>query len=128
MSRPYMLIKDTNRIQAFSATDGCRIKEIFHPKNGQVSENISLALAEVAPGEATQPHKLSMLEIYYILEGKGLMHIGDETAEVHSGQAVYIPPLEIQYIENIAHEPLRFLCICRPEYDPDQDELVQRDA
>ena len=124
MSRRSMLIKDVQRIQAFSATDGCRIQEIIHPKNDQISENISLAMAEVAPGKATRPHKLSMLEIYYILEGKGLMHIGGETAEVHSGQAVYIPPLEIQHIENIGPEPLRFLCICHPEYDQDQDELV----
>ena len=128
MSLRHMLIKDANRIQAFSAVDGCRIKEIIHPKNDRISENISLALAEVAPGKATRPHKLIMLEIYYILEGKGLMHIGEETAEVHSGQAVYIPPLEIQYIENLDPEPLRFLCICHPEYTPDRNELVHRDT
>ncbi|MCK7511883.1 MAG: cupin domain-containing protein [Desulfobacterales bacterium] len=39
-------------------------------------------------------------EVYYVLEGRGLMHVGDETAEVAAGQAVYIPPGAVQFIEN----------------------------
>ena len=119
-----MLIKDVHKIPTLLAADGCLIKEIIHPHNDHISRNISLALAEVAAGKATRPHKLAMLELYFILEGKGLMHIAKETAEVRPGQAVYIPPHEIQYIENISSEPLRFLCICHPGYDPDQDKLL----
>lgn len=116
-----MLIKDSRKTDSFIASDRSLIKEIIHPKNDRTSPGVSLALAEVSPGEATKPHHLGFVEIYYILEGQGVMHIEEETAEVFPGQAVYIPPDHVQFIENPGPEKLRFLCICHPGYDPDFD-------
>jgi len=120
-----MLIKDIGHLIPFASKDSCLIKEIIHPKNDGVSAGISLALAEVEPGGATKPHRLNVLEIYYILSGRGTMHIADQTAEVKPGRAVYIPPGQIQFIENSGNAPLKFLCICHPAYDPDLDELLE---
>ena len=43
-------------------------------------------------GEITYNHRLKTSEVYYILKGRGIMYIDDESAEVKKGQAVYIPP------------------------------------
>ena len=116
-----MLIKNISTIKPFTASDGSLIKEIIHPENDGTAKDVSLALAEVMPGKATRTHKLSFVEIYYILSGTGLMHIDSETEQVRSGQAVYIPANSRQYIENTGSEVLSFLCVCAPAYDAQKD-------
>lgn len=124
---PAVLIKDARLIPAFDSADGCAIQEIVHPGNDGTSQAVSLARAEVAPGRSTRPHRLDRLEIYFILSGRGRMHVGDETAEVSPDQAVYIPAGEPQFIENIGLAPLVFLCICQPAYDPAGDHVLDSD-
>jgi len=119
-----VLIKDVNRLEAFATKDGCLIKEIIHPKNDHTSPGLSLAQAELEPGKATLPHRLDGLEVYFIMQGKGLMHVGEESAEVKPGQAIYMPPDKIQFIQNTGPDPLIFLCVCHPGYDPDRDEVI----
>ena len=117
-----MLIRDAARLESFTALDGCSIREIINPDRDQTDPGLSLALAEVAPGRATRPHRLSFLEVYYILEGQGLMHVDEEASPVGPGQAVYIPAGQSQWIENTGGLPLKFLCICHPGYKPEGDE------
>ncbi len=119
-----MLIKDIADIPFIPSKDACRIKEIIHPKRDGTDSGVSLAWAEVEPGGATVPHRLEFLEIYYILEGRGLVHIDGETAEAGVGRTVYIPAGCVQHIENITGGPLRFLCICHPAYEPEGDNVV----
>lgn len=119
-----MLIKDSRLVPAFISKDNCAIRELIHPARDGASPGLSLAQAEVAPGRATRAHCLDRLEIYYILSGQGLMRVGDESAAVGPGQAVYIPAGERQFIENIGPAPLIFLCICHPAYDPAGDQAL----
>jgi mannose-6-phosphate isomerase-like protein (cupin superfamily) len=117
-------IKNSHRVPAFTAADGCQIREIIHPSGDGTSPALSLAQAEVAPGRATRAHRLDRLEIYYILSGEGRMNVGGESAVVGPGLAVYIPAGERQFIENIGPTPLVFLCICQPAYDPAGDQAL----
>ena len=87
--------------------------------------NYSLAHATVKPGEKSLPHKFhEASEVYYILKGKGLMHIDDEIAEVSPRDTIYIPPRAVQWIENKGSDDLEFLCIVDPAWKPDAEELV----
>jgi mannose-6-phosphate isomerase-like protein (cupin superfamily) len=52
------------------------------------------------------------------------MHIDDDSAEVDPGDTVYIPPMAVQYIENLGSEDLEFLCIVNPPWKPDAEETV----
>ena len=52
------------------------------------------------------------------------MHVDSESAEVHSGQAVYIPPNSIQYIANTGKSDLEFLCIVDPAWRPEDEEIL----
>ncbi|MBZ8181901.1 cupin domain-containing protein, partial [Oscillatoria salina] len=83
----------------------------------------SLARAIVPVGETSQPHSLTTSEVYYILTGKGEMHIDGETEFVEPGDAIYIPPNAKQFIHNCGDEPLIFICIVDPAWRQ-EDETV----
>jgi mannose-6-phosphate isomerase-like protein (cupin superfamily) len=119
-----MLIRELEYCQEFIAGDGTLLREIFHPAKDRLNLRYSLAHAVVKPGQTSIPHRLKTSEVYYILEGEGVMHINDESANVHSGQTVYIPPDTIQYISNTGHEGLKFLCIVDPAWRPEDEEIL----
>ena len=119
-----MIIRDLKDCREITAGDGSALRELFHPDQGPFQFDYSLARAVVKPGGETNPHRLKNSEVYYILEGRGLMHIEQETAEVSAGQAVYIPPFHIQFIENTGATDLAFLCIVDPAWKPEDEEVL----
>ena len=123
-----MLIRRLQDREPINALDNTTIREIFNPKHESqpMALNYSLAHATVKPSEKSLPHKFfEASEVYYILKGKGLMHIDDETTEVVPGDTIYIPPQAVQWIENIGSGDLEFLCMVDPAWQPNAEELVQ---
>ncbi len=122
-----MIVKRLSDLKEIIALDDTRIKEFFNPKHSdnELHLGYSLAHATLKPGTSSLPHKFkSASEVYYILQGKGIMHINEEEEEVVSGDVVYIPPKAIQYIDSVGTEDLEFLCIVYPEWEPLAEELV----
>jgi mannose-6-phosphate isomerase-like protein (cupin superfamily) len=119
-----MIIKSLGRAAGFLAGDSSFLKELLHPRKEPLAIRYSLAHAEVEPGGGTRPHRLTGAEVYVILEGRGRMHIGAETAEIAAGETVYIPPGEVQRIENIGTGRLAFLCIVDPAWTPSGEEVL----
>ena len=101
----------------------CHLRELLNAKTDQRAYRYSLAHAIVKSGTQTKPHSLKTSEVYYILEGKGLMHVNSETAEVGPGAVIDIPPQAIQFIENIDRTDLVFLCIVDPAWCA-EDEVI----
>jgi len=119
-----MLIKDLQDCEKIIAADNCVLREVLHPAKTNLDLRYSLAHAIVKSGETTLPHKMKTSEVYYILEGEGVMYIEDESAKVHSGQAIYIPPHSKQYIKNTGDSDLKFLCIVDPAWRPEDEEML----
>jgi len=89
--------------------------------------DFSIAHAILKPNESSLPHRMkSSVEIYYILEGKGMMHIENESAEVGPDQTIYIPHGSEQWIENIGVSDLKFLCMVYPSWNAIDEELTQK--
>ena len=118
-----MLIRDIKECKEFIAGDGSILREFLNPNKEDLKVHYSLAQAKVSPGETTKPHKLKTTEVYYILEGKGIIYVDDEKAQVHPHQAIYIPPNSTQYIQNIGDSDLKFLCIVDPAWRPEDEEV-----
>jgi len=119
-----MFIKDADKIEEITAGDGTKIKEMLSPLKDLVSIRYSLALAKIAPGGKSYPHKLqSSSEVYIIVNGSGIMHIEDEVRAVKSGNVIYIPKGTFQFVENNSNEELIFYCIVDPPWDAG-DEVV----
>ena len=118
-----MFIKKLSECPEFIAGDGCTLRELLHPDKADLEIRYSLAHAKVGIGTKTIPHKLRTSEVYYILSGTGLMHIGREVHTVTPDCAIYIPPGATQYIENTGDSEIEFLCIVDPAWQK-SDEVV----
>jgi mannose-6-phosphate isomerase-like protein (cupin superfamily) len=119
-----MLIKRLADREPILANDGCRLKELLHPRNDGVDLPYSIAIAEVGPGEQTHPHRLKQAEVYYLLAGSGVMHIGAEERPLAPGDLVLIPPGETQWIENLGINPLVFAALVSPPWRAEDDERL----
>lgn len=122
-----MLIRDIKNCAYFKARDNTLLCELLHPQkeNGDLKMDYSIAHAILKGGESSLAHRLkTSIEIYYILEGRGIMHIDDESEKVESGQVIYIPTNSKQCIENTGDEELKFLAIVYPMWQEEDEELV----
>lgn len=106
------------------ANDGCRIFELLHPAKDAVELPYSFAIAEVEVGESSYRHRLRQTEIYFILDGRGCMHVDDETRELTAGDACVIPAEAEQWIDNIGAERLRFVAVVSPPWRAEDDERL----
>lgn len=118
-----MFIRNLRDCQEFTAGDNCMLREILHPDKAGLAIRYSLAHAVVKPGDTTWEHRLRTSEVYYILEGEGIMHINGESAPVGPGSTVYIPPMATQCITNSGTTDLTFICIVDPAWRA-EDEMV----
>lgn len=119
-----MIVKNVRDCEYGRVLDGTLLCELLHPQRESLKMNFSLAHAILKPGEASLPHRLKeSVEVYYILEGEGIMHIDDETKKVRMGDAIYIPAKAVQYIENIGDSILSFLCVVSPPWRREDEEL-----
>ena len=122
-----MLVRRSAECRPFVAGDGSLLEEILHPAKTPVKIRYSLARARVDPGQKTMPHMLDHAEVYYILAGRGSMHINAETTEVGRGDTIYIPPGQVQFIENDAEDTLEFLCIVDPAWEQRIERVMSAD-
>ena len=108
----------------FISGDGAILRELLHPDKADLKLRYSMAHAIIRPGNTSSPHKLKTSEVYYIMAGRGIMHINDESEEVLPGTAVYIPPDAIQFIHNPEKDDLVFLCIVDPAWQKADEEIL----
>jgi mannose-6-phosphate isomerase-like protein (cupin superfamily) len=120
-----MFVKHLRECREFTAGDGSMLREFLHPEKTDLKIGYSLAHAKVGRGQTTKPHKLKSCEVYYIIEGQGLMHIDEESFEVKPNCAVYIPPNARQYIENTGECDLKFLCIVEPAWRQEDEKIFE---
>jgi len=119
-----MMIKDVKDCREITAGDGSSLRELLHPGRTPFAGRYSLAHARVKPREATKPHRLRNSEVYWILDGRGIMRVDGESAVVGLGQIVSIPPRAVQSIENTGDNDLVFLCIVDPAWEPEDEEVL----
>jgi mannose-6-phosphate isomerase-like protein (cupin superfamily) len=119
-----MFIRNLKDCAEFVAGDSSILREILHPDKSDLEIRYSLAHAIVRPGQTTKPHRLNTSEVYYIMEGEGIMHIGGETETVRTGSTVYIPPKTTQFIRNTGKTDIVFICIVDPAWHPENEEVL----
>ncbi len=119
-----MLIRDIAKSRRFVSGDKAVLRELLHPDRAPADIRYSLAYALVKPRKKTLPHRLATSEVYYILSGRGVIHVDDEAENVRPGQSIYVPPGSVQFIENAGRSELAFLCIVDPAWRPEDEEVL----
>jgi mannose-6-phosphate isomerase-like protein (cupin superfamily) len=119
-----MYIKRLADCREITAGDQTRLRELLHPDRDPAEIRYSLAVAWLASGARSRAHKLKTSEVYYLVRGTGVMHIGDDAAKVTAGDLVYMPPGSVQWLENSGKEGIEFLCIVDPAWRPEDEETL----
>ncbi len=121
-ARPCILRSES--IPEYYFEERCHITELL---NSPEDEALSIARARVEPGVTTVWHHLKgVTERYVILEGEGIVEVGDEPAtKVSPGDVVMIPPQIRQRITNTGEKDLVFLALCTPRFEVDCYEVAE---
>jgi mannose-6-phosphate isomerase-like protein (cupin superfamily) len=123
-----MFVSNARDAKPFVAADLSEIRLLVDRINAGIA-SVSLAHATVAAGAETVWHQLERTdEIYFILSGRGLVSVGDESREVGPGDTIWIPAGIKQKIQNLSADPLAFLCACGPAYAPECDQRVAQSS
>ena len=67
------------------------------------SKNMTVTLVEMEPGGIQKKHSHAPEQMYYILEGRGLMTMDDERREVQAGDCIFFPFYSKHGLENTSH-------------------------
>jgi len=119
-----MNTKKIEKIESFSAQEGTEIRQIFSLADTDNAIRYSLAHCTINPGKTSKPHIMKTSEVYYILEGKGIMHVDEEQKQVIKDESVFVPPNSRQYLENVGETDLVTLCIVDPAWKQ-EDEITE---
>jgi mannose-6-phosphate isomerase-like protein (cupin superfamily) len=120
-----MSLRKNSEIDSIQGNEGTKIKQYFHPHNTLNGINYSLAQFILESGKKSKLHKIKSSEIFYILEGVGILHVNDESHHVEKDDSVYVPPNSKQFIENVGTGDLKFLCIVEPAWKADDEVLLE---
>jgi mannose-6-phosphate isomerase-like protein (cupin superfamily) len=117
-----MQLKSLANCPEIIANDLTVLRELFHPEHDGWAVGYSLAHAVIPAGRRSIRHHLEgASEVYYILSGTGTMHVDADERAVGPGDALLIPPGAVQFLENTGGEPLVFLAIVEPAWQPQID-------
>ena len=120
-----MTLKKLQDVEIVDGGEGTKIRQIFHPHNTLSGIRFSISHSLVEPGKKSILHKMKTSEVYYILEGEGILHIDDESMKVSRDQSIYIPPNSKQFIENSGKSDLKFLCMVDPAWRKEDEEILE---
>lgn len=79
------------------------------------SEHIELVHLELEPGQSLLPHITPVDVLFYVLDGKGLLTIGDENEIFKKDQAAFSPKEIKHKWKNIGDEKLQILVLKTPK-------------
>ena len=120
-----MTVKKIQEIDSIDGGEGTKIRQIFHPHNTLNGIRYSISHSELKPGKKSKLHKLETSEVYYILQGEGVLQIGEDTFKISKDQAFYIAPHSKQCIENTGKDGLKFLCIVDPAWKEEDETILE---
>lgn len=111
-----MEIRSRDAAEPFTTVDGSTIRSLLDLSVAPV-RNHSLAEATIEAGRGTTRHHHRVAEeIYYLIEGRGVMELDGMVREVAAGDAILIPAGAWHQITASADGHIRLLCSCSPPY------------
>ena len=84
------------------------------------SEYLTTTLVEISSGGMQRIHNHVPEQIYYILEGSGLMTVGNETTRVKPGDCIFIPSLALHGLKNEGEITLKYFSAAAPSFGSEE--------
>src|SRR5215471_18864669 len=109
-----MLIVNRDHAEIVHTPHESEIRPLIDRTTSSITQ-CSLAEEILPSGCAVTPHHHGDLEeIYYVVSGRGLMTVGQDTREVGAGDAIYIPRGHRHSLKNTGSESIKVLLVCGP--------------
>lgn len=100
-----MKVVKISETETFENAHNVEAKKIYSTQNSEV---IHMALSA---GQSLKRHTTPVDVLFYILEGKGIVEIGDETQEVEKDTIIDSPKGIPHLLKNTGEGPFRFLVV-----------------
>jgi len=115
-----MIIADLANIEGRRYPARRRTQNLVGGASPIQAENFAMGYVTLDPDGGQVPwHNQEQEEIYFVVEGRGEMCLGDEREEITTGQAVFIPPGVFHQITNLDSDPLKMIYCYGPAGDVD---------
>ena len=82
------------------------------------AEHLTTTLAVIQPGGEQRLHSHRPEQVYFILEGRGLVTVGSETQGVGPGDCIFIPSGQQHGLKNDGDVTLRYFSAAASTYEP----------
>ena len=79
------------------------------------SEHVQVVEIKLMPGESLKKHSTPVDVFFYVLEGTGIVEIGDQQSEVTMDQLIESPKGVPHRLLNESESPFRFLVVKTPK-------------
>jgi len=86
------------------------------------AENLVITIVEMEPGGFQHLHSHKPEQMYYILEGQGLMNVDGEERSVQAGDCIFFPPAAVHGLKNTGEGKLRYISAASPSFSVAQCE------
>ena len=104
---------------------GSEIRPLIDRTTSSITQ-CSLAEERLEPGQAVTPHfHRETEEVYYVLEGEGVMTVGGESRAVSAGDAILIPLNTVHSLENTGAATMRIVLVCGPAFSRSDENFVE---
>lgn len=109
--RPGQEIEKLEWYKSIKGSPGVWIKDML-----TIIENdqVTVRFVKVEPGGEIIPHTHEVMEVFYILEGKGELLMGNYKEICSEGTCIVAPAGEKHGLKNILNQPIMLLCIFTP--------------
>ncbi|THB68559.1 MAG: cupin domain-containing protein [Desulfovibrio sp.] len=94
---------------------GMTLRRLVYPGKDDVLVRYSLTHVTLFPGDRVAGHDVAAPQVYYFLEGTGVMTVANESMAVEPGQTVYVPAESSRSLRNTGQAQLCFLAIDDPD-------------
>ncbi len=89
------------------------------------SEQLTMGIASIPPGEALHEHRHRQNEVYLVLEGNGMVRVGADAHPIEAGSAVFIPGDAVHSCENTGASDLRFAYVLAADSFDDVEYIFE---
>jgi mannose-6-phosphate isomerase-like protein (cupin superfamily) len=78
---------------------------------------LTTSQVEIEPGGEQRVHSHALEQVYYIVEGEGMMTVGDERAHVGPGDCVFVPAGKPHGLKNEGGVLLKYFSAAAPSFN-----------
>ena len=80
------------------------------------AQKLTTTLVEMEPDGTQRPHSHEQEQVYFVLDGKGTMTVGEESGPVCPGDCVHIPSGTLHGLKNSGGSMLRYFSAAGPSF------------